>query len=243
MKKFILGIIFVVLIAGFAVYVMLNNGKSKIDVDLTRQNVVSKTVDYIETIPNLTQTPKITPTLTFTPKPTVKPTSTFTPDYSQIEFLNFDAVYNASSRFEFEMNELTGNYYASGRINDGVLISYKCEFRTDKPTHLVCSSGPLPFDTKVNLQLYEESTNELVFSYQILYNFVSHGEVIPSPTGVICEGEPQWNGKIPAHQLGVGCFAMSCWQNGQYLWGTDNTCREPWPFVWKYEHPLNIPTP
>jgi hypothetical protein len=238
LKKIVMGIILIVCITGFILYIIINNGVKKNTGSNTHQIMVSETLAKTATPLNVTKTPIITST----PEPTITATSTSIPDYSQIEFLNFDAVYKTSSRFELEMNELSGNYYASGRINDGVLIAYKCEFRTDKPSHLVCSSGPLPFDTKVNLQLYSELTDELVFSWQIKYDFYSHGEVIPSPTGVICEVEPQWNGKIPAHQLGVGCFAMSCWQNGEYLWGTDNTCQEPWPFKWNFVHPLN-PTP
>ncbi len=183
------------------------------------------------------QTPTSLPIVTETP--TVSPT----PFSTSITFVTMDAVFQASSSFVVEISPAVGEYYASGRIQDGGLIAFSCEFRKEKPTHLICSSGPLPFNKQINLQLYQKETNELVFSKLINYNFVLHGEVIPSPTGVICEGEPQWNGFTSAHQLEKGCFAMSCWQNGEYLWGTDNTCQVPWPFLWKYEHPLNYLLP
>jgi len=242
-KKFILVVIMLVGISTIVLFSLIKNGVNQRSVDNTQQFWISQTLETTQTQFNLTKTPTITSTLTPIPSKTVTPTATFLPDYTRIEFLYFDAVYNVSSRFALNMNELSGDYYASGRVNNGALFAYKCDFRTDKTTQLVCESGPLPFDTKVNLQLYLENTDELVFSQQINYNFVSYGEVIASPTGVMCEGEPQWNGAIPAHQLDKGCFAMSCWQNGNYLWGTDNTCRDPWPFLWKYEHPLNLPTP
>jgi len=242
-KKYILIVIVLVSVSAIALFWLIKNGVNQRAVENTQQYWISQTIETTPTYNNATITPTLTSTLTPTPSVTALSTATSLPDYTQIEFLNFDAVYNVSSRFEVNMHGLTGDYYASGRVIDGALFFYQCNFRTDKPTQLVCESGPLPFNTKVNLQLYLEETDELVFSRQINYDFVSHGEVYPSPTGVMCEGEPQWNGFTSAHQLDRGCFAMSCWQNGEYLWGTDNTCRDPWPFLWKYEHPLNVPMP
>jgi hypothetical protein len=239
LKKRILIFILIVVVFALFFFLLINRGPNRVAVENNQQGLISHTVSVTNTQIVVTNTP----TVSLTSTSTLVPTSTATPDYNQIEFLFFDALYGVSSKFELEMNGLIGDYYASGRINNGSIIAYKCDFRTDKPTQLVCESGPLPFNTKINLQLYQESSDKLAFSQQINYNFASHGETIPSPTGVICEGEPQWNGFTSAHQLEKGCFAMSCWQNGDYLWGTDNTCRDPWPFLWLYSHPLNVPTP
>lgn len=238
MKKLIAAImglflVFVILFVFKNQVSSMKKSDSKAEIDGIQINTPTQTntSEYISQTPTLLSMVTVTPTFTATP---INPS---------ITFLNVDAVYQVSSSFEVEINPAVGEYFASGRSQEGDLITFDCDFRKDKPTHLVCSSGPLPFNKQINLQLYQKETSELVFSYLLNYNFATHGEIIPSPTGVVCEIEPQWNGAIPDHQLDMGCFAMSCWQNEDYLWGTDNTCREPWPFTWDFVHPLNNPTP
>lgn len=187
-----------------------------------------------ETLNSPTQTPTITPTHTqaFTATPTLETTFAF-----------YDFLYNKSSHFAFDLNYTSGEYYGTGRLQDGTLLKYSCWFREDIATRLVCNGGAVPFDSKMNFQLYRKDTEEMIFNETFIYNYPLHGELLATPTGVNCEVEPQWNGQTAPHQLGKGCFAMSCWQNGAYLWGTDNTCREPWPFLWHFTHPLYTPFP
>jgi len=61
---------------------------------------------------------------------------------------------------------------------------------------------------------------------------------IPSPEGMSCEVEPQWNNPAPGHEIGYGCFAVSCYLNGTYFYGNNATCQTPWPYEWDYYHPL-----
>lgn len=206
----------------------------------------------------LSNTPIITvspePTSSATPNPPTKtPTITLTPteaitatpmlDVSGITLAGFDFLYNKSSLFSFDLNYSSGEYYGTGRLQDGSVLNYSCWFREDLPTRIVCTGGIVPFDSKINFQLYRTDTDELLYQNVFVYNTRLHGEVLATPTGVTCEIEPQWNGQSEAHQIGIGCFAMSCWQNGDYLWGTDNTCRDPWPYEWDFVHPLYTPDP
>jgi hypothetical protein len=190
--------------------------------------------------PTLTPMPStLTPTITMTP--TVAISATPTLDAEGITLINFDFRQNQSSTFQFAMNYSSGDYYATGRLQDGTLLPYNCSFLPDQPSTLHCSGGVVPFNGRVNFQLYQQDTNQMIFSEVFLNNVLTHGEILPSPTGVICEIEPQWNGFKPDHQLSKGCFAMSCWQNGKFLWGSDNTCINKWPFPWDFTHPLHTP--
>jgi hypothetical protein len=183
--------------------------------------------------------PSLTPTITLTPTEAI--TATPTLDVQGVKLAYYDFFYNKNSYFAFDLNYASGEYYGTGRVQDGTILTYNCEFRPDHPNRVVCGGAPVALGGKIYFQLFKKETDEVVFSNAFIYNYPLHGEVIPSPTGVTCEIEPQWNGKIPAHQLDVGCFAMSCWQNGKYLWGTDNTCRDAWPFPWDFTHPLHTP--
>ncbi len=185
--------------------------------------------------------PTQTPTITLTPTEAI--TATPTLDVPGITLAGYDFLYNKSSLFSFDLNYSSGEYYGTGRLQDGTLLNYSCWFRDDLPTRIVCTGGIVPFDSKINFQLYRKDTDEVLYNNVFVYNTRLHGEILATPTGVTCEVEPQWGGIGPAHQLDIGCFAMSCWQNGEYLWGTDNTCRDPWPYEWDFVHPLYTPDP
>lgn len=95
----------------------------------------------------------------------------------------------------------------------------------------------MPLKQNAYINLYDSSTNELVYS-----NMISFTGIVPTPTGMSCEVEPQWNGFIPAHQGDKNCFALTCYQNGSFFYGDNNTCDQPWPFEWDFIHPLSTPT-
>ena len=61
---------------------------------------------------------------------------------------------------------------------------------------------------------------------------------IPSPQGMSCEVEPQWNNPAGGHEIAYGCFAVSCYLNSGFYYGNNATCLTPWPYEWDYFHPL-----
>ncbi len=67
----------------------------------------------------------------------------------------------------------------------------------------------------------------------------------PTPTGISCEIEPQWNQQpTPDHMKEYGCFAFSCSGNGwvdgnnYYCIGENASHSTPWPYDWIPYHPL-----
>jgi len=124
-----------------------------------------------------------------------------------------------------------GEYYATGRTQDGKLYQYNCMFHKTIANRLVCSGGPLPLYSTINFQVYRKETGELIFSQQEIYDFAIHGEVIPSPTRVYCEAVPIHFENETELQREKGCYKVDCWQNGEDLWKTDNSCLKNWPFL------------
>jgi hypothetical protein len=144
--------------------------------------------------------------------------------------------HNLSSKFVLSFSTPGGSYYALASYQGSKSITYQCEFDKSQPKYLVCNGGGVPANTSVYINLFKTDTNEKVYS-----NVMSFSGIIPTPTGMSCEVEPQWNGRIPAHQLQQNCFALSCWQNGTFFFGSDNTCVDPWPYDWDFYHPLSTP--
>ena len=175
-----------------------------------------------------TPEPSATPTPTATLTPTTTSTATPTPDYSQIHLVRTFAVYEQSSQVFLDMGMLEGDYYGIGRYNKLENIYFRCTHNPEKTNELVCKGSGIPFGLGIYFSLYQVGTDELVYE-----NMVTFSGPIPSPTGVVCEIEPLWE----SNQGELGCWAITCYQNGQWYGGTGDTCYKPWPFEWKYTYP------
>ncbi len=186
-----------------------------------------------------TQLPTQTATLTLTPTPAI--TNTPTLDSAAITLFLFDFVYTQSSLFEFDLHYTTGDYYGTGRLDDGRLLNYNCTFRENGSSRLACAGAEVPFDTKVFFQLFNREGDVLLYSNTFLNNVLTHGETLYTPTGVHCVVEPVLTGLTYDENTGSRCFIMTCHQNDQFLWGTLNSCSNPWPFQWDYYHPMHTP--
>lgn len=183
--------------------------------------------------------PTSTPTITLTP--TVSITATPTLDVQAITLYTFDFYYTKSSLFEFDLHYYSGEYYGTGRLQDGGILQYTCLFREEGSSRVVCTGGDVPFNTTVFFQLFRQDNDELIYSNTFINDVLTHGETLYTPTGVSCVVEPVVNGLTHDEKTGVRCFIMTCRQNEQFLWGTVNTCTNPWPYQWDYYHPLHTP--
>jgi len=181
-------------------------------------------------LPSETSKPETsaTPTPTATPTRTATTSATPTPDYSQIHLVRTFAVFEQSSQVFLDLGQLEGEYYAIGRYSKLENIHFRCMKNPEKTNELVCKGGGIPFGLGIYFNLYEAGTNQLVYE-----NIVSFTGPIPSPTDVVCEIEPLWE----SNQGELGCWAITCYQNGQWYGGTGDTCTKPWPFEWKYTYP------
>ena len=205
----------------------------------------AKTTQTLAPIASQTENPTATLTVTLAPSPTEgevpTPTITATPtpaatlQEARFSLLGTAALYHDSSTFTLYVNPNGGNYSAIGTY-PGSEISYQCKFDSFLVNHLVCSGGAVPFGKTVYVQLLNADTNEVVYN-----NTLTFWGIVPTPTGMDCQVEPQWNGFIPAHQLDKECFALTCYQYGKFFYGSNNTCKEPWPFEWDFIHPLHTP--
>jgi hypothetical protein len=139
--------------------------------------------------------------------------------------------------FVLDASSATGSYYATASTDSSDTSKYVCAFSQTNQYRLTCTGGAMPFKQHVYINLYDSSTNEPVYS-----NMITFTGIVPTPTGMSCEVEPQWNGFIPAHQGDKNCFALTCYQNGNFFYGDNNTCDQPWPFEWDFVHPLSTPT-
>lgn len=241
MKKIVWAASGIVIVGVLLIVIFSGRGKR-----IEHQSQTATAQKVIE-LSSLTPTPtRVQPTATptLTPTPTVLPTNTLTPTprIEAVRIVTFDAVYNESSQFTLEMTGQLGEYYGTARVQDGDLFQYKCEFHQTIANRLVCAGGPLPLYSKINFQLYRRETGELLFNQEVIYDFALHGEVIPSPTGVYCEVIPIHLENETEQQKETGCFNVTCWQNGEPLWETDNSCGVDWPFLWDYSHPMHDPS-
>jgi hypothetical protein len=142
------------------------------------------------------------------------------------------AVWQKSSSFILQFNQAVGSYYATGSAQ-GLGTTYTCAFDSTNPTNLNCTGAPMPYDTQVYIQLFDAITKTNVYS-----NMITFARNRAMPAGMVCDSEPQWGGDIPAHQLGWGCFAITCYQNGVVFYGNNELCLGEWPFEWDFPHPL-----
>lgn len=188
-------------------------------------------------VPTLEDTPTPSPTATETPLPPT-PTETSTPTTSPevLQWLSFYVQFSEYSQISLEFNTQAGFYYGMGTATNGSSIDYTCTFRQAPSTELVCKGAPIPVGASVDFSLYDANSGS-----QVYRNTFTYRGAVPTPMGLTCEVEPQWNGDIPAHQLGQGCFALSCYLNGAFYYGNNNTCEKPWPFDWDFYHPLHPP--
>jgi hypothetical protein len=190
----------------------------------------------LETPP--TSTP--TATATETPLPTdtpMPPTSTMTPtpDYAQIQLIGAYSIYDANGSFTqliLELGTLKGDFHG---IGDGA--NYRCNFRTDFPTQLDCFGPSVPFQKSIKFALYISTLPEPIFdtTYKIT-------TAAPTPMGMYCEIEPLWT-EVLHYQGDVGCYAVSCWINGVYYGGVQNSCKQYWPWIPPGLVPTALPTP
>jgi hypothetical protein len=188
------------------------------------------------------------PTATFTPMPsstpeplpstTPIPSATAAASKKPIKFtlISASAQWQTSSMIVLETNQTVGKYYATANSEGAHASKYVCAFSQDNKNKLTCTGGYMPLQQKVYVNLYDVSTDQLVYS-----NKITFAGIVPTPTGMTCEVEPQWNGFIPAHQKDKNCFALTCYQNGSFFYGDNNTCEQPWPYEWNFVHPLSTP--
>jgi len=181
-------------------------------------------------LPTETSTPEpsATPIPTNTLIPTSTSTATPTPDYSQVKLERTFAVYEQYSQVFLNMGTLEGEYYAIGRHSKLENIQFRCAYNPKMQTELICDGASIPFGYKIYFTLYKTGTDEPVYD-----NTLTFTGPIPSPTGVVCEVEPL----TEAYAGDVGCFAITCYQDGIWYGGSENTCKKPWPFEWKYTYP------
>lgn len=183
-----------------------------------------------------TNTPLPTETDTPVPTATTAPTMTATAvptEELRVRYIGNNHVYQKSSTVTLSMSVTEGNFYgvATSSVSE---VKFACKFESIELNYLVCSGGNVPLDTTIDFKLYRAETDESVFEQTFVF---PREKTIPS--GVSCEVEPQWNSTgEPQHELGTGCFAASCWKDGQFFWGSNDTCVKPWPFEWDFPHPL-----
>jgi hypothetical protein len=178
--------------------------------------------------PTATSTATIAPTETSTATSTVVPAVSF--------WKSFYVEYGQYSQIILEFNNQSGAYYGIGTKQDGTTIDFQCTWFASPSTDISCKGDSIPINASINFILYSYATGNEVYRNTFTYK----GRV-PTPVGMACEAEPQWNGYIPAHQKNAGCFAVTCYQNGKVFYGNNNTCEIAWPFDWDFYHPLHPP--
>jgi hypothetical protein len=182
--------------------------------------------------PTLTLAPTMDPSAT--PPPTVTATipPTSTAEQSKITLFNTSAIYQTSTQFILEFSVPTGEYYAVARYPGGGPIQYICKFDANQLNHLVCKGATIPFRAGAYTMVYRMGTEELVYSNVLYYQ-----GIVFTPVGISCEVEPQW-GYPPFHDFAPpGCYAVTCYLNSVFFWGSNNTCDKKWPFEWLYTYP------
>jgi hypothetical protein len=161
-------------------------------------------------------------------------TSTPTPDFSQIQLIGAHAIqgkYGSFTLVILDVGSLQGDFYGLG---DGQ--RYKCEFRLDITTQIDCKGPSAPYNKQINFSLFASSHAEPVFKTN--YNFSG---ILPTPIGMYCEIEPLWT-EVLHYQGDVGCYAVTCWVNGTYYGGVEDSCKEYWPWIPPGLFPTALPT-
>jgi hypothetical protein len=149
---------------------------------------------------------------------TKTPTSSRTPgvDYSVIKFESLYLNGTSETVLIFALHGVRGEFYVTG--ND---YTYMCKPAPTDPDQLFCRGEYQPP------------------GYEVLYKFFVVGQVEPiltrsmiipspyppTPEGMRCEIEPLWVAPLTGT---YGCYAVTCYLNGQYYDGTADTCIQPW---------------
>jgi hypothetical protein len=194
-----------------------------------------------ETFALSTSTPTATASQTTQPSVTsVPPTITVppTPDYSQITMIGAYAIQGQYGNFTqviLDIGNLQGEFIGIVGTDQ-----YKCEPRTDIPTQINCVGLPVIKDRQIKFSLFLPAITEPIFST----SFLLPG-AIPTPEGMVCEIEPLWTDVIRArgYYAEPGCYAVSCWLNGTYYGGVQDSCKEYWPWIPPGLFPTPLPTP
>jgi hypothetical protein len=165
-------------------------------------------------------------------------TMTPTPDYSQITMIGAYAIQGSYGNFTqviLDIGNLQDKFYGMAGTDP-----YKCEYRTDIPTQINCVSVPVLKEKRIFFSLFIPSNTEPVFST----SFILSG-AIPTPAGMVCEIEPLWTDVIRArgYIAEPGCYAVSCWVDGKYFGGVQDSCKEFWPWMPPGLFPTPLPTP
>jgi len=171
-----------------------------------------------------------TTTATASQTPTTKTTSlsatstiTPTPDYSQITLFGAQDIrelYGSATLLILEMGTIRGDFFG---IGDGE--KYSCEFSKDFPTQLNCFGPTVPYQKKVDFSLFVITNSEPIFNTTFRFSGPP-----PTPMGMYCEIEPLWT-DVLNHIGNVGCYAVTCWINGSYYGGVQDSCKEYWPWI------------
>jgi hypothetical protein len=183
----------------------------------------------------LTQTPL--PTETPTPIPPTATSTLIIPtlDYNQIKLFGAHLINNAYGSFTqviLDMGNLQGNFYGIGNAD-----KYKCEFLKDNPTQLNCTGNPVLSEKLITFSLFITEQSEPIFS--TTYRFIV---ALPTPNGMYCEVEGLWTDLMQSlhnYHNEPGCYAVTCWIDGSYYGGVEDSCKKYWPWI----PPGLFPTP
>lgn len=203
-------------------------------------NPIKPTDTLFPTLPQETvalSTPTATASQTALPSATSIPatmTLTPTPDYSQIKLYGTRDVrggYGSLTLVILEMGNLQGEYFGMGDGN-----KYNCEFSEDFPSQLNCFGPIVPYQQKIKFSLFIPTSPDPVFN--TTFSFTGPG---PTPMGMYCEIEPLWT-EVLNHIGNVGCYAVTCWINGTYYGGVQDSCKQYWPWIPPGLIPTALPT-
>jgi hypothetical protein len=185
-----------------------------------------------------TYTPTSLPSQTPLPSQTstqVANTATPTPDFSKISLYGVQDVRESYGSFTLvilEMGSSAGVFYGMGNGE-----RYPCQYSKDYPTQLNCFGPTVAYQQKVNFSLYLTTLPDPVFNTAFRFSGPP-----PTPMGMYCEIEPLWT-EVLHHIGGVGCYAVTCWVNGTYYGGVQDSCKEYWPWIPPGLFPTALPTP
>lgn len=185
-------------------------------------------------IPLIQSTEELQPVLknTSTPSQAPSPIATLiipsrtanpTPDYSQIKWIGSHEIWlldNSFTQVIIDVGTLQGHYFG---MADGE--NFRCEYRTDYVTQINCFGPIMPHHQSIEFMLFMISQTEPIFTNK--FKFLSP---LPTPIGMTCEIEGLWTelvGKIGE----IGCYAVTCWVDGEYYGGTSDSCKVPWPWI------------
>jgi len=182
-----------------------------------------------------TSTPTLFPSQTPLPSLTstqIASSATPTPDYSKILLYGTDESYGSYTLVILEMGILSGEFYGMGNGE-----KYSCQYSKTSPTQLNCFGPGVAYQQKVDFSLYLISLPEPVFNTTFRFSGPP-----PTPMGMYCEIEPLWT-EVLHHIGGVGCYAVTCWVDGKYYGGVQDSCKEYWPWIPPGLFPTPLPTP